>query len=117
MHLNLYTYTPRQLLIRARNRSDVCSRNRPNPRKATRKQRESDSHVKAESEHRSSKRRPIFTGAEVEVLLQNVDVSILFYYRSIPGTEFRFIYSLPFAVFVYITFSHLADIFVQSDVQ
>src|SRR4029434_3290307 len=88
MHLNLYTYTPRQLLIRARNRSDVCSRNRPNPRKATRKQRESDSHVKAESEHRSSKRRPIFTGAEVEVLLQNVDVSILFHYGYINAIEF-----------------------------
>src|SRR4029434_9487751 len=29
--LNLHTYTPCQLLIRARNRSDVCSRNRPNP--------------------------------------------------------------------------------------
>ena len=29
--LNLHTYTPRQLLIRARNRSDVCCRNLPSP--------------------------------------------------------------------------------------
>ena len=76
VHLNLHTYTPRQLLIRARNRSDVCSRNRPNPRESNSKA----SHVKAESEHRSSKRRSNFTGAEVEVLLQDEDVSILFHY-------------------------------------
>ena len=67
---DLQTYTPRQLLIGARNRSDVCSRNRPNPRESNSKA----SHVKAESEHRSSKRRSNFTGAEVEVLLQDVDV-------------------------------------------
>ena len=53
VHLNLHTYTPRQLLIRARNRCDVCSGNRPNSRKGNSKA----SHVKAESEHRSSKRR------------------------------------------------------------
>ena len=37
VHLNLHTYTPHQLLIRARNRSDVCSWNRIHV-KATRKQ-------------------------------------------------------------------------------
>ena len=56
---------------------------------ATRKQLQTDqNHVKAESEHRSSKRRPNFTGAEVEVLLQNVDVSILFHYVYIHAIEF-----------------------------
>ena len=30
VHLDLHTYTPRQLLIWARNRSDVCSQNRQN---------------------------------------------------------------------------------------
>ena len=55
---------------------------------STRKQLESDSHVKAESEHGSSKRRPNFTGAELEVLLQNVDVSILFHYGYIHAIEF-----------------------------
>ena len=40
--------------------------NTQNPR-ATRKQLETDqNHVKAESEHRSSKHRPNFTSAEVE---------------------------------------------------
>src|SRR4029434_6006631 len=52
--------------------------------KSTRKQLE----IKAESEHRSSKRRSNFTGAEVEVLLQNVDVSILFHYGYILAIEF-----------------------------
>ena len=46
-----------------------------------------------------SKRRPNFTGAEVEVLSQNVDVSILFHYGYIHAIEFR-AYSLTFAVFV-----------------
>src|SRR4029434_8451231 len=45
-------------------------------------------HVKAESQHRSSKRRPNFTSAEVEVLLQKVDVSILFHYGYIHAIEF-----------------------------
>ena len=75
---------PRQHLIRAHNRSDVCCRNRPNPRESNSKA----SHVKAESEHRSSKRRSNFTGAEVEVLLQDVDVSILFHYGYINAIEF-----------------------------
>ena len=49
-----------------------------------------------------SKRRPNFTGAEVEVLSQNVDVSILFHYSYIHAIEFSayFLYSLTFAVFV-----------------
>ena len=62
--------------------------NTQNPQ-ASRKQLETDqNHVKAESEHWSSKRRPNFTGAEVEVLLQNVDVSILFHYGYIHAIEF-----------------------------
>src|SRR4029434_6217609 len=77
MHLDLHTYTPHQLLIRARNRSDVCSQNRPKA-----------SHVKAESEHRSSKRRSNFTSAEVEILLQDVDLSVLFHYGCINAIEF-----------------------------
>src|SRR4029434_4845260 len=36
----------------------------------------------------TSKRRSNFTGAEVEVLLQDVDVSILFHYSSINAIEF-----------------------------
>ena len=99
VQLDLHTYTPRQLLIRARIRSDVCSQNRPNPRESNSKA----SHVKAESEHRSSKRKSNFTGAEVEVLLQDVDVSILFhngYINAIELSAYFFIYSLTFAVFV-----------------
>src|SRR4029434_4345989 len=83
VHLNLHTYTPRQLLIRARNGCDVCSGNRPNSRKGNSKA----SHVKAESEHRWSKRRSNFTGAEVKVLLQDVDVSILFHNGYINAIE------------------------------
>ena len=45
-------------------------------------------HLKAESEHKSSKCKPNFTGAEVEVLLLNVDVSILFQYGYINAIEF-----------------------------
>src|SRR4029434_4960956 len=82
--VDLHTYTPRQLLIRARNRSDACSRNRPNPSESNSKA----SHVKAESGHRASKRRSNFTGAEVEVLLQDVDVHILFHYGYINAIEF-----------------------------
>src|SRR4029434_3663246 len=88
VHLDLHTYTHRQLLIRARNRSDVCSRNRPNLHESNSKV----SHVKAENEHRSSKRRSNFTGAEVEVLLQNVDVSILFHCGYIHAIELVLIY-------------------------
>ena len=112
---DLQTYTPRQLLIRARNRSDVCSQNRPNPRESNSKA----SHVKAESEHRSSKRRSNFTGAEVEVLLQDVDVSILFdygYFNAIEFSAYLFIH-LHLQCSCTFTFSHLADAFVQSDVQ
>src|SRR4029434_4886800 len=56
---------------------------------ATRNQFQTDqNHVKAESEHRWIKRRPNFTSAEVEVLLQNLDVSILFQYGYIHTIEF-----------------------------
>ena len=68
---------PRQLLIRARNRCDVCSQNRPNPRNSK------ASHVKAES----STGRVKADGAEVEVLLQDVDVSILFHNGYINAIE------------------------------
>src|SRR4029434_752310 len=62
--------------------------NRQTPQ-ATRKKLQTDqNHVKAESEHWSSKRRSNFTGAEVEVLLQDVDVSILFHYDYIHVIEF-----------------------------
>ena len=37
---------------------------------------------------RSSKHRPNFTGAEVEVPLQNIDVSILFHYGYIHAIKF-----------------------------
>ena len=46
------------------------------------------SHVKAEIGHQSTKRRSNFTGAEVEVLLQDVDVFILFHYGYINAIEF-----------------------------
>ena len=120
VHLDLHKYTPRQLLIRARNRSNVCSQNQPNPCESKWKA----SHVKAESEHRSSKRRSNFTGAEVEVaywLLQDVDVSILFHYGYFNVIEFSaylFIHlHLQCSCTFTFTFSHLADAFVQSDVQ
>ena len=61
----------------------------PQTPQAMRKQLQTDqNHVKAESKHRSSKRIPNFTGVEVEVLLQNVDVSILFHYGYIHEIEF-----------------------------
>ena len=72
-----------------------------------------------ESEHQSSKRRSNFTGAEVEVLLQNEDVSILLHYGYINAIEFSaclFIHLYLQCTFTF-TFSHLADAFVQSDVQ
>src|SRR4029434_2664313 len=78
-----YINAPRQLLIRARNRSDVCGRNRTSPREGNLKA----SPVKAESEHLSSKRRSNFTVAEGEVLLQGEDVSILFHYGYINVIE------------------------------
>ena len=49
-------------------------------------------HLKAESEHKSSKCKPNFTGAEVEVLLQNVGVSILFHYGYIHRLSLVLIY-------------------------
>src|SRR4029434_59446 len=114
VHLNLHTYTPRQLLIRACNRGDWCSRNRLNPCERNSKA----SHVKAESEHRSSKRS---TSAEVEVLLQDEDVSILFhygYFNAIEFSAYSFIHlHLQCSCTFTFTFSHLADAFVQSDVQ
>ena len=67
----------------------------------------------------TSKRRSNLTGAEVEVLLQDVDVSILFHYGYINAIEF----SACLFIHLYLqcsctfTFSHLADAFVQSDVQ
>ena len=51
----------------------------------------------------TGKPRPNFTRAEVEVLLQNVDMSILFhngYIHEIEFSAYLFIYSMPFAVFV-----------------
>ena len=57
----------------------------PQTPQATRKQLQTDqNHVKAST----GKPRPNFTGAEVEVLLQNVDVSILFHYGYIHAIEF-----------------------------
>ena len=75
--------------------------------KSTRKQLESDSHVKAESEHGSSKRRPNFTGAELEVLWQNVDVSILSHYGYIHAIELVLIY-----LFTYICSVRVVPLFI-----
>ena len=89
--LNLHTYTPRQLLIRARNRSDVCSQNRENPRESISKATQSTvmSKLKANSGGTQvCKCRPNFTVAEVEVLSQNIDVSILSHYGYIYAIEF-----------------------------
>src|SRR4029434_1412194 len=62
----------------------------PQTPQAMRKQLQTDqNHVKAESDQRSSKRRPNFTGAEGKVLLQNVEVSILFQYGYIHSIEFN----------------------------
>src|SRR4029434_8532734 len=76
MHLNLHTEKPRQLLIRPCN-CNVCTLHR---------QRESNFRlIKIMSKQKAStgKPRPNFTGAEVEVMLQNVEVSILFHYGYI----------------------------------
>ena len=86
MHLNLHTEKPRQLLIRACN-CNVCTLNR---------QRESNFRlIKIMSKRKANtggalarKCRPNFTGVEVKVLLQNVDVSILFHYGYAHVTEF-----------------------------
>src|SRR4029434_8295796 len=77
---------PRILKLNARSHAPefVYIHAPPAPYKSTSKA----SHVKAESEHRPSKRRFIFTGAEVEVLLQDVDVSILFHYGYINAIQF-----------------------------
>src|SRR4029434_2261827 len=88
--LNLHTYMPRQLLIRARNRSDVCSQNRQNPRESNSKATQSTVMSKRKANTggaQVSKRRSNFTGAEVEVLLQDVDVSILFHNGYINAIE------------------------------
>src|SRR4029434_10936343 len=97
MHLNLHTEMPRQLLIRACN-CNVCTLHR---------QHESNFRlIKIMSKRRAStckrsKRRPNFTGAE-EVLLQNVDMSILFHYGYIHAIEFSAFY-LPcsYSSFIY----------------
>ena len=64
--------------------------------KATRKR------VMSKRKASTSKRRSNLTGAEVEVLLQDVDVSILFHYGYINAIEFSayLFISLTFAVFV-----------------
>ena len=83
VHLNLHTFTPRQLLIRTRNRSAVCSQN---PRESNSKATQSKVISKRKANTGGaevSKQRPNFTGAEVEVLLQIADVSILFHYDNI----------------------------------
>ena len=48
-------------------------------------------HVKAVSEHRWIQRRPSFTSAEVEVLLQNVDVFHHGYIHAIEFSAYLFI--------------------------
>ena len=88
VHLNLHTFTPRQLLIRTRNRSAVCSQN---PRESNSKATQSKVISKRKANTGGaevSKQRPNFTGAEVEVLLQNIDVSILFHYGYIHAIKF-----------------------------
>src|SRR4029434_2063813 len=79
MHLNLHTETPRPLLIRACY-CNVCTL-----------------HRKCESNFRlikiMSMRAPVnFTAAEVEVLWQNVGVSILFHYGYIHRLSLVLIY-------------------------
>src|SRR4029434_4226484 len=111
MHLNLHTETPRQLLLRAC--YCKCAHSTGNAKATS----ETDqNHFKAST----GKPRPNFTGAEVEVLLQNVDVSILFHYGYIPAIEFSaylFIHcNLQCSCTFTFIFTHLADAFVQSDV-
>ena len=63
-----------------------CAQHTP---QATQKQLQTDqNNVKSST----GKRRPNFIGAEVEVLLQNVDVSILFHYGYIHAIELVLIY-------------------------
>src|SRR4029434_8810923 len=106
MHLNLHTETPCHLLIRACN-CNVCTLHRQH--ESNLKLIKIMSKRKA-SNGKRSKRRPDFTGAEVEVLLQNVDVSILFHYSYIHTIEFSayLFFHCHLLVFVYITLSHLA---------
>src|SRR4029434_6724981 len=88
MHLNLHTETPCQLIIRAcmmQLKRRVHNTQTP---QATRNQLQTDQNqVKAEGKHRWIKCSPNFTSAEVEVLLQNVDVSILFQYSYIHAID------------------------------
>ena len=56
--------------------------------KATRKR------VMSKRKVSTSKRRSNLTGAEVEVLLQDVDVSILFHYGYINAIEFSALFDL-----------------------
>ena len=81
--------------------------------KATRKR------VMSKRKASTSKRRSNLTGAEVEVLLQDVDVSVLFHYGYFNAIEFSaylFIHlHLQCSCTFTFTFSHLADAFVQSD--
>ena len=61
----------------------------PQTPQALQKQLQTDqNHVKAESEQRSIKCRHTFTDAEVGVLLQNVNVSIVLHYGYIQAIEF-----------------------------
>src|SRR4029434_10358187 len=79
MHLNLHTETPHQLLLRAC--YCKCAHSTGNAKATS----ETDqNHFKAST----GKPRPNFTREEVEVLLQNVDVSILFHYVYIHAIEF-----------------------------
>ena len=93
--LDLHTYMPRQLLIRARNRSAVCSQNQQNPRESNSKATQSTVMSKRKANTggaQVSKLKPNFTGAEVQILLQNVDVSILFHCGYIHAIELVLIY-------------------------
>src|SRR4029434_11049361 len=80
MHLNLHTETPRQLLIRACY-CNVCAHSTGNGKATS----ETDqNHFRA----RTGKPRRKCASAEVEVLLQNVDESILFHCAYIHAIEF-----------------------------
>src|SRR4029434_4509376 len=114
IYLNLHTETPRQLLIRACN-CNLCTLHR---------QRKSNFRlIKIEPVNtgKHSKRRSHLTSAEVEVLLQDVDVSIIFhygYFKAIEFSAYLFIHlHLQCSCTFTFTFSHLADACVQSDVQ
>src|SRR4029434_5414179 len=93
LKLNARSRTPGFAYIHAPpalNCSDVCSQNRQNPRESNSKATQSTVMSKRTANPggaQVSKRRPNFTGAEVEVLLQNVDVSLLFHYGYIHAIE------------------------------